>query len=128
MRNGRVIVAGDAAGLLDPWTREGISFALRSGTLAGAAAAAAAASPDHEGLNHALDQYESALGQDLLPEMEAGRRLLAAFTRHPGTFHTGLATPKGWRTFAGFCRSEATWQSLIRHRQARIALALLSRS
>src|SRR5690606_13330011 len=39
LRHGRVIVAGDAAGLLEPWTREGISFALRSGALAGAAAA-----------------------------------------------------------------------------------------
>ena len=35
LRRDRVIVAGDAAGLLDPWTREGISFALRSGALAG---------------------------------------------------------------------------------------------
>jgi geranylgeranyl reductase family protein len=33
----RVLVAGDAAGLLEPWTREGISFALRSGTIAGRA-------------------------------------------------------------------------------------------
>ena len=36
---GAVLVAGDAAGLLEPWTREGISFALRSGRLAGEAAA-----------------------------------------------------------------------------------------
>lgn len=127
VRNGRVIVAGDAAGLLEPWTREGISFALRSGKLAGAAAAAAAASPDDECLDRALGQYESALGQDLLPEMEAGRRILAAFARHPGAFHAGLATPKGWRTFARFCRSEATWRSLISRRQARIALAMLGR-
>ena len=35
LRRGRVLVAGDAAGLLEPWTREGISFALRSGALAG---------------------------------------------------------------------------------------------
>ncbi|MCM3922498.1 geranylgeranyl reductase family protein, partial [Frankia sp. AiPs1] len=41
LRRGRVLVVGDAAGLLDPWTREGISFALRSGRLAGEAAAAA---------------------------------------------------------------------------------------
>jgi hypothetical protein len=59
--------------------------------------------------------------------MEAGRRILAAFARHPGAFHAGLATPKGWRTFARFCRSEATWRSLIRHRPTRIALALLGR-
>ena len=30
LRKGRVLLAGDAAGLLEPWTREGISFALRS--------------------------------------------------------------------------------------------------
>jgi geranylgeranyl reductase family protein len=39
LRRGRVLVAGDAAGLLEPWTREGISFALRSGRLAGETAA-----------------------------------------------------------------------------------------
>lgn len=127
VRHGRVIVAGDAAGLLEPWTREGISFALRSGKLAGTAAAAAAASPDHQGLDRALEEYASALGQDLLPEMDAGRRILAAFSRHPAAFHTGLATAKGWRTFTRFCRSEATFRSLISRRQARIALALLSR-
>ena len=32
-------MAGDAAGLLEPWTREGISYALRSGYAAGTAAA-----------------------------------------------------------------------------------------
>ncbi len=126
LRKDRVIVAGDAAGLLEPWTREGISFALRSGRLAGTAAAAAAASPDQRGLDRALEQYVSALGQDLLPEMDAGRRILAAFARHPGAFHAGLATAKGWRTFTRFCRSEVTFRSLVSRRQARIALALLS--
>ncbi len=123
---GRVLVAGDAAGLLEPWTREGISFALRSGTLAGTAAAQASGSTDHEHLGLALGQYRAALEQDLIPEMAAGRRLLAAFSRHPGAFHTGLATTKGWRIFARFCRSETTWQALVRHRQARMALSLLS--
>ncbi|MCS5719944.1 geranylgeranyl reductase family protein [Herbiconiux sp. CPCC 205763] len=53
LRRGRVLVAGDAAGLLEPWTREGISFALRSGAWAGAAAAgakrAAASTPQAAG-------------------------------------------------------------------------------
>jgi geranylgeranyl reductase family protein len=126
VRSGRVLVAGDAAGLLEPWTREGISFALRSGMLAGAAAAQASASTDHEQVGRALAQYGAGLEEELIPEMDAGRRLLAAFSRHPGAFHTGLATAKGWRIFARFCRSEATWQSLVAHRQARMALALLS--
>ena len=105
VRRGRVLVAGDAAGLLEPWTREGISFALRSGILAGTAAAQASDSTGPEQLDRALDQYRAELERKLLPEMAAGRRLLAAFSGHPGVFHTGLATAKGWRTFAKFCRS-----------------------
>ncbi len=124
VRRGRVIVAGDAAGLLEPWTREGISFALRSGTLAGTAAAGAAAQPDRIG--GFLGQYEAALEEDMIPEMRAGRRLLDAFARHPGAFHTGLATAKGWRFFTRFCRSETTLRSLAAHRQARMALSLLA--
>jgi hypothetical protein len=94
--------------------------------LAGTAAAQASASTGHEQVGRALAQFGAALEEELLPEMAAGRRLLAAFSRHPGAFHTGLATAKGWRIFARFCRSEATWQTLVAHRQARMALSLLS--
>jgi geranylgeranyl reductase family protein len=121
VRRGRVLVAGDAAGLLEPWTREGISFALRSGELAGAAAAAAAGGD----LDLALAGYQAALGRELIPEMAAGRRLLAAFSRHPGAFHAGLATGKGWRMFGRFCRGEMSWLALSRHPLAGIALSVL---
>ena len=127
LRRGRVLVAGDAAGLLEPWTREGISFALRSGTLAGAAAADAAAAPDPGRLDRALDAYPAAVGQALVPEMDAGRRLLTAFSRHPGAFHTGLASPKGWHAFARFCRSELPFADLVERRPVRAALSLMSR-
>jgi geranylgeranyl reductase family protein len=127
LRRGRVLVAGDAAGLLEPWTREGISFALRSGTLAGAAAAAAAAAPDPAGLDQALEAYPAAVGQALVPEMDAGRRLLTAFSRHPGAFHAGLATPKGWDAFARFCRSELPFAALVERRPVSAALSLMSR-
>jgi geranylgeranyl reductase family protein len=126
LRAGRVLVAGDAAGLLEPWTREGISFALRSGALAGAAAAAAAAR-DQARSAEALDAYPAAVGRSLLPEMTAGRRLLAGFTRHPAAFHLGLASPKGWRAFARFCRSELTFDALVSRRQVRVLLSVLSR-
>ncbi len=125
VRRGRVLVAGDAAGLLEPWTREGISFALRSGAHAGAAAAAAATAADgDQGL--ALDGYQAALGRELIPEMAAGRSLLAAFSRHPGVFHAGLATGKGWRMFGRFCRGETSWLALASHPLAGMALAILS--
>ena len=127
VRRGRVLAAGDAAGLLEPWTREGISFALRSGILAGSAAAAAAAASGSE-VDPALDGYLAALRRELIPEMAAGRRLLTAFSRHPGAFHAGLATGKGWRMFGRFCRGEMTWLDVARNPLAGIALSVLSRT
>jgi geranylgeranyl reductase family protein len=85
---GRLLVAGDAAGLLEPWTREGISFALRSGALAGAAAAGDPAA------------YPAAVEAALEPEMAAGRRALAAFRRHPRVVHEVLRSlPGTWGLF-----------------------------
>jgi geranylgeranyl reductase family protein len=116
LRKGRVIVAGDAAGLLDPWTREGISFALRSGALAGQFAA-----------KGDLDGYVTAINATLVPDMRAGRTVLNAFTRHTGTFHRGLNTPKGWRAFVKLCRSEITASEMVSRPSARVSLAVLNR-
>ena len=116
LRKGRVLLAGDAGGLLDPWTREGISFALRSGTLAGDFAA-----------KDDLDGYVSAVGAALVPDMRAGRILYNAHTRHAGTFHRGLATAKGWRAFVKMCRSEISLSELVARPSARFSLALLNR-
>jgi geranylgeranyl reductase family protein len=126
LRRGRVLVAGDAAGLLEPWTREGISFALRSGALAGAAAAEAARQSGPENLDQVLSQYVSAVSSHLVPEMQAGRRLLTAFSRHPGSFHMALATPKGWHTFIEFCQGETSFASVLQHKSAALALYVLS--
>jgi geranylgeranyl reductase family protein len=111
----RVLVAGDAAGLLEPWTREGISYALRSGLLAGAAAAAGDPT-----------RYQAGLERTLLPEMQAGQRLLGAFARHPGTFHAALATPPGWRTFRRFCHSDTAFARTVERLPVRLAMAALS--
>lgn len=114
LRRGRVLVAGDAAGLLEPWTREGISYALRSGELAGAAAA-----------RGDLDGYAEAVRRRLGPSMRAGRRLLEAFHRRPGVFHALLATPPGWRIFVDFCQGGISLDRVLDRRPARAALALL---
>jgi flavin-dependent dehydrogenase len=114
LRRGRVLVAGDAAGLLEPWSREGISFALRSGALAGAAAA----SGD-------LDGYVAAVHRQLMPAMQAGRRLLAAFSRRPEVFHALLATPAGWRMFRRFCTGDLSFDQVVIRLPVRVALALV---
>ena len=124
LRRGRVLVAGDAAGLLEPWTREGISFALRSGALAGTVAAACAHRGRRE-LDHGLDQYASAVRETLVPEMDAGKRILTAFSRHPGVFHAAFATPLGWRAFVKLCRGELAFSSIVDRLPVRAALSML---
>jgi geranylgeranyl reductase family protein len=124
LRKGRVIVAGDAAGLLDPWTREGISFALRSGALAGELAAQAAKADEGES---PLDEYAAAIDQGLGAEMRAGRVLMTAWARHTGAFHRGLTTTKGWRAMARMCRSELPYPEVLGKPAVRTAFALLNR-
>jgi geranylgeranyl reductase family protein len=130
LRRGQVLVAGDAAGLLEPWTREGISFALRSGRLAGQAAAGGVAS------------YESSVEQVLGPEVAAGRRALWAFTRHPGVVHSVVRLLPGpasvrpgvhddrdrWPMFDLFVRlvsGETTMAEQLERRRVRMLVGLL---
>ena len=114
LRRGRVIVAGDAGGLLEPWTREGISYALRSGTWAGAAAA----SGD-------LTAYEQQVASELAPEMAAGRRMLAVFSKRPMLIHAAMATPVGWRAFEMFCRGRLAMANVINRPGIHAAVRLL---
>ena len=118
LRKGRVLVVGDAAGLLEPWTREGISYALRSGSWAGAVAAAAQEPAD-------LAEYDSQVRRDLLPEMAAGRRLLQVFAKHPALVHGAMATPLGWRAFESFCRGELSMANVLKRPAIRAAVSLL---
>lgn len=127
LRKDRVLVAGDAAGLLEPWTREGISFALRSGKLAGEAAATASQVTDGQKADGALEDYASSVLRTLAPEMNAGSQIISAFMRHPAFFHYALASPVGKRIFGGFCRGEKPFASVMEHSAARIANYFLTR-
>jgi geranylgeranyl reductase family protein len=105
---GRVLVAGDAAGLLEPWTREGISFALRSGALAGAAAAG-----DPAG-------YPTAVERELGAEVAAGRRALAAFTRHPRLVHEVMRSLPGmWGLFSRLVSGQTSLDAQLERRSIR---------
>jgi geranylgeranyl reductase family protein len=69
------MLLGDAAGLVDPITREGIFFAVRSGELAGAAM----------GTADPARTYADALRDDLYAELRRAARLKAGFYRPPFT-------------------------------------------
>jgi geranylgeranyl reductase family protein len=118
LRKRRVLVVGDAAGLLEPWTREGISYALRSGSWAGQVAAAAKDPADLAG-------YDRKVTEGLLPEMAAGRRLLRVFAKHPALVHGAMATPLGWRAFESFCRGELSMANVLKRPPIRMAVNLL---
>ncbi|HEY0261061.1 MAG TPA: geranylgeranyl reductase family protein [Lacisediminihabitans sp.] len=121
LRRGSVVVAGDAAGLLEPWTREGISFALRSGTWAGEAAALAAL-----GQSDALDGYLRRVESELAPEIVAGERMLRLFEHHPGIVHAVLGySGIGSRLFMDVCRGTTTLAGVLRHRVVRGALRVV---
>ncbi|HEV2637849.1 MAG TPA: geranylgeranyl reductase family protein [Actinocrinis sp.] len=124
LSRGRVLVAGDAAGLLEPWTREGISYALRSGRLAGQAAVAiAGGTPADE----AGARYAEEVARTLGGEMATGKLLLAAFIKHPGFFHTAITTlPPAWKAFTGFCRGRISLEAMARSKTAQLALRSLS--
>lgn len=65
-----VLLAGDAAGLADPVTCEGISYALQSGELAARAALDADLDPDRT-----ARLYRRRLGREVLGELRAARLL-----------------------------------------------------
>jgi menaquinone-9 beta-reductase len=106
---GAVLLAGDAAGLVDPMTGEGIAWALESGRLAGAACAAAIVAKRPQ---DALGSYRHAL-RHVHGEMRAARRIRAlvyarplarlfntALRRHPALGESYLRLFAGERDYA----------------------------
>ena len=122
VRRGRVLVAGDAAGLLEPWTREGISYALRSGALAGGAAARIAFGDGSAGVG-----YERAIRVGLAREQRAGALLLAVFERHPALVHLAFTrSGTGASLFVRFCRGGVDLPRVVAHRALAPFLRLLA--
>jgi flavin-dependent dehydrogenase len=130
LSRGRVLVCGDAAGLLEPWTREGISYALRSGRLAGEWAVRIAESHDAVDARRQALNYAFAVKAGLGVEMGVGRRMLALFERRPGLLHAALTGfPPAWRAFAGVARGKRSLAELVRtHPIARRALDAVDRT
>lgn len=81
----RVLLAGDAAGLVDPVTAEGISLALHSGTLAAEALAGNRSARDVEGA------YASRLRADITADLSIARRLAHVLYGHPRLARTVFA-------------------------------------
>ncbi|MET8059708.1 geranylgeranyl reductase family protein [Streptomyces microflavus] len=129
LSRGRVVVCGDAAGLLEPWTREGISFALRSGRLAGEWAVRIAEAHDAVDARRQALNYAFAIKAGLGVEMGVGRRMLKLFERRPGVLHAVLTGFRpAWKAFAGITRGTTSLAELVRtHPLAQRALSTMDR-
>lgn len=122
--SGRVLLVGDAAGLLEPWTREGLSFATRSGTMAGRILS--------RGLRErstpaaVLRLYQRELDQSLIAEMRAGFSALRAFERQPEVFHLLMGyTSLGWNYFTRITTGDTSLARAARHASVRMGLRVL---
>ncbi len=118
---GRTLLLGDAAGLADPVTAEGISFAIQSGRLA---AKALLRSGFDE--SAALEAYHAELGREILPELRAGRGLARLLYDSPSLRkwlfrHSGQRLSEGVtdvmmgeKTFREVLRSPVSYLRLFR--------------
>lgn len=82
----RILLAGDAAGLADPLTGEGISYAIRSGEFAAESIIECLRSP-----GASLDSYSTRLRNALLPELRRASMLARCLYAWPSLFYRAFA-------------------------------------
>jgi geranylgeranyl reductase family protein len=106
---GRTALVGDAAGLVDPVSGDGIYEALLSGRLASAAALDIIA-------GHVGDfrRYAGELQRTLAPSSAASWRAKLALERFPNLAFTLLQAPQAWRALEQLMRADATHPGAIR--------------
>lgn len=123
MVDGNVLLVGDAGGLLDPLTGEGIYAALWSGIAAARNIASYLAdkTPDLKG-------YQDEIDNVLMPNLRLSTRFQEIFNLSPALFvaaekRTGLI----WKSTVGILRGEQTYEAIMnRHRALATAVDLVS--
>jgi geranylgeranyl reductase family protein len=98
---GRVLAVGDAAGLVDPFSGDGIYEALVSARLAAEATLDLLA-----GRADDFEPYASCLAQELDPLTSAGWGAKVAFDRYPRLTYALTRTPPAWRLAERMLRGE----------------------
>ena len=101
----RVLLVGDAAGLIDPLSGEGIYYALKSSYLA-----TAAIMRFNRGEAADLKEYETAIDNQLMPELKASRTIQKINSAAPYLFSQLLnENDRVWRAFCRLLRGEKTY-------------------
>ena len=119
---GPVALIGDAAGLIDPLSGEGIGNAIRSGQLA-----AEAAQRYLDGAAPDLHGYEAAVAAEIDPDLAVARQLQALFHQLPWPYVQLLRrSSRFWGAFCRIVRGESSYhgfRSRLGPAQALVALA-----
>ena len=98
-----VFLVGDAAGLVEPLTGEGISYACHSASLA------ADSIVEHFGCPSAADEYVRRIRNHVLNEIFAARRIVSLAVSFPKTFYQMFQSREEvWNMFCQVLRGEAS--------------------
>ena len=108
--SGRALVAGDAAGLTDALTGEGIFWAVKSGIIA-----AEVIKKRMEDEIPDLAQYSGRINSEIMPEILEARNICALFNSAPLKIHH-LVRDSGrvWRAFGKVLRGERSFTDVPR--------------
>lgn len=102
----RILLTGDAAGLIDPFNGEGIYYAIRSAQLAADVLQAYLANPDVA----PLADYEALVDQALMPELQRSKAFMRLFNLYPRVFVGALrGSDRVWRAACELLRGEKTY-------------------
>jgi len=106
---GPVALVGDAAGLVDPFSGEGIHMAFASGRLAAESALAYLA-----GETASMASYQHAVDAQLQPELNAARKLQELFNFAPPPYLAVMRrSEKFWLFFCHLVRGERTYLDFL---------------
>ena len=105
---GPVLLVGDAAGMLDYWTGEGIFYAIRSGQIA-----APAAVEYLEGRTTDLTVYEKAVDDEIMPDIRIARTMTRIGLALPKLGFTMMKrSDRAWRLGCGVLRGDAAYYDI----------------
>jgi geranylgeranyl reductase family protein len=106
----RILLVGDAAGMIDPLTGEGIYYGLRSVYLALDPLLAFV-----NGKTTTLNEYETAVDLEIMPELKIARKVQKLNSFAPLIFFTLLKErDRFWRAFCRMLRGEKTYAGIRR--------------
>lgn len=123
---GPVLLVGDAAGLVDPFLGEGISYAVRSGQLA------AQAVLEGSGERSWQERYAAAVSSEILPQLDAAHALFRLANRFPRALYLAFQRrPEALEAYCAVLRGEWTytdfWDRLTRRLGAYVGEGLVRR-